>query len=120
MRAAGYPDGRYTGDETIQVVGLAGAPDSNDAQIVDQTLQRPRLQDEPEARRRLASCTRASAALPRARVHVCPNVGWIRDFADPQTVLDVAFNGNYIFPENNPNWPQLDDPRSTRRWREAS
>ena len=33
MRAAGYPDGKYTGDETIQVVGLAGAPDSNDAQI---------------------------------------------------------------------------------------
>ena len=53
-------------------------------------------------------------ALPRARVHVCPNVGWIRDFADPQTVLNLAFNGDYIFPENNPNWPQLDDPAINR------
>ena len=47
-------------------------------------------------------------------MNACPNVGWIRDFADPQTVLDVAFNGNYIFPENNPNWPQLNDPAINR------
>jgi peptide/nickel transport system substrate-binding protein len=110
MRAAGYPDGKYTGDETIQVVGLAGAPDSNDAQIVDQTLRDLGF----KTNLKLAEGSTMYArfcALPRARVHVCPNVGWVRDFADPQTVLDVAFNGNYIFPENNPNWPQLDDPR---------
>ena len=52
--------------------------------------------------------------VPRARVHVCPNLGWIRDFADPQTVLNPAFNGNFIFPENNPNWPQLNDPAINR------
>ncbi len=113
MRAAGYPDGRYTGGETIQVVGLAGAPDSNDAQIFDQTLKdlgfktSLKLVDTSVMYGRFCG-------VPKARVNACPNVGWIRDFADPQTVLDLAFNGNYIFPENNPNWPQLNDPAINR------
>jgi peptide/nickel transport system substrate-binding protein len=113
IRAAGYPSGKYTGDETIQVVGLAGTPDSNDAQIFDQTLKdlgfktSLKLVDTSVMYGRFCG-------VPRARVQVCPNVGWIRDFADPQTVLDLAFNGNYIFPENNPNWPQLNDPAINR------
>jgi peptide/nickel transport system substrate-binding protein len=113
MRAAGYPSGRYTGGQTVQIVGLAGAPDSNDAQIVDQTLQglgfktNLKLVDSSVMYARFC-------ALPKARVNVCPNVGWIRDFADPQTVLDVAFNGKYILPENNPNLPQLNDPAINR------
>lgn len=113
MRAAGYPSGRYTGDETIQVVGLAGAPDSNDSQIFDQTLKdlgfktSLKLVDVGVMYGRFCG-------VPRARVHACPNVGWIRDFADPQTVLNLAFNGNFIFPENNPNWPQLNDAAINR------
>jgi peptide/nickel transport system substrate-binding protein len=109
MKAAGYPSGTYTGGETIQVVGLAGAPDSNDAEIVNQTLQdlgfktRFKVVDSSVMYGRFC-------ALPRARVNVCPNVGWIRDFSDPQTVLDLAFNGGDVFPENNPNWSQLRDP----------
>jgi peptide/nickel transport system substrate-binding protein len=109
MEAAGYPDGRYTGDETVQVIGLAGAPDDNDAEIFDQTLRdlgfKTRLRIVDGSIMHSKFC-----ALPKARVHVCPNLGWIRDFADPQTVLDLAFNGEFIFPEMNPNWPQLDDP----------
>jgi peptide/nickel transport system substrate-binding protein len=108
MRAAGYPGGKYTGDGTISIVGLAGAPDSDDAQIVDQTLQDLGFKTNFKLVDGSVMYSRF-CALPRARINVCPNVGWVRDFADPQTVLDVAFNGNYIFPENNPNWPQLND-----------
>lgn len=109
LRAAGHEDGTYGGDEVVQVVGLAGDPDDKDAEIVDQTLRdlgfetRLRIVDGSVMYSRFC-------ALPKARVHVCPNVGWIRDFADPQTVLDLAFNGEFIFPEQNPNWSQLDDP----------
>lgn len=110
MKAAGYPDGTYTGEEEILVVGLAGAPDSNDAQIVDQTLRDLGFETNLKIVDGSIMYSRF-CALPKAKVHVCPNLGWIRDFADPQTVLDVAFNGAYIFPENNPNWPQLDDPK---------
>jgi peptide/nickel transport system substrate-binding protein len=110
MKAAGYPSGRYTGSAAVQVVGLAGAPDDSDAQIVDQTLRdlgfktKLRLVDGSIMFARFC-------ALPKARVQVCPSVAWARDFADPQTVLDGAFNGAAIAPENNSNWPQLNDPK---------
>jgi peptide/nickel transport system substrate-binding protein len=118
MRTAGFADGSYDGDETIQIVGLAGAPDDANAQIVEQTLQD--LGFDTNLRIVDASVYYARfCALPRARVHVCPNVGWIRDFADPQTVLNLPFNGAYIFPENNPNIPQLDDPAINRAMTEA-
>lgn len=113
MKTAGYPSGKYTGGQTVQIVGLAGAPDSDDAQIFEQAL----LDLGFKARLKLVDSSvmyTRFCALPRARVNACPNVGWIRDFADPQTVLDVAFNGAYVMPENNPNWPQLRDPAIDR------
>jgi peptide/nickel transport system substrate-binding protein len=48
--------------------------------------------------------------VPSAAVAVCPNVGWLKDFADAQTLLDPTFNGKNIIPANNSNWSQLDDP----------
>ena len=40
-----------------------------------------------------------------------PDVGWVRDFADPQTVLYVPFNGPGITKENNSNFGQVNDPQ---------
>jgi peptide/nickel transport system substrate-binding protein len=45
--------------------------------------------------------------VPSQKVAVCPNVGWFRDFADPQSMLDATFNGNNILAQGNVNWPQL-------------
>jgi peptide/nickel transport system substrate-binding protein len=47
---------------------------------------------------------------PSAKVAVCPNVGWIKDFADGQTMMDPTFNGKNILEQGNSNWSQLDDP----------
>jgi peptide/nickel transport system substrate-binding protein len=110
LAAAGYPNGTYTGGGTVQVVGLAGSPDDSDAQIVDQTLRDLGFQTNLKIVDASVMYSRF-CALPKAKVQVCPNVGWIRDFADPQTVLDGAFNGAAIAPENNSNWPQLNDPQ---------
>jgi peptide/nickel transport system substrate-binding protein len=110
LAAAGYPNGRYTGGGTVQVVGLAGAPDDSDAQIVDQTLRDLGFKTNLKIVDASVMYSRF-CALPKARVQVCPNLGWIRDFSDPQTVLDAAFNGAAIAPENNSNWPQLNDPK---------
>ena len=109
MAAAGYPDGRYTGTATVDVVGDAGDPSDKDAQLVDEALRslgfrtKLRLVDSGTMYGRF--CT-----VPRAEIEVCPNLGWQRDFDDPQTVLDAAFNGAAIVPQYNSNWPQLDDP----------
>jgi hypothetical protein len=40
-----------------------------------------------------------------------PEVGWIRDFADPQTMLYVPFYGPAITPTNNSNWGQVNNPQ---------
>ena len=48
--------------------------------------------------------------VPSANVTVCPNVGWLKDFADAQTLLDPTFNGKNIIPANNSNWSLLNDP----------
>jgi peptide/nickel transport system substrate-binding protein len=46
--------------------------------------------------------------VPAQKVAICPNVGWFRDFADAQSMLDATFNGNNILQQGNVNWPQLD------------
>ncbi len=48
--------------------------------------------------------------VPKSEVHVCPSVGWLQDFADPQTMLDPTFNGKNILETGNSNWPELDVP----------
>ena len=49
--------------------------------------------------------------VPKNEPNICPNVGWLPDFHDPQTILDVTFNGKSIVAGNNSNWPLLNDPK---------
>jgi peptide/nickel transport system substrate-binding protein len=46
-------------------------------------------------------------------------VGWLKDFADPQTMLGPTFNGKNILASNNSNWPQLDVPEINKALDEA-
>jgi peptide/nickel transport system substrate-binding protein len=48
--------------------------------------------------------------VPKEEIDVCPNVGWIADFSDPQTVLNITFNGKSIEPTGNNNWGQVNVP----------
>jgi peptide/nickel transport system substrate-binding protein len=57
--------------------------------------------------------------VPSADVAICPNVGWLKDFSNPQTYLDPTFNGKNILPQNNSNWSQLDDPRLNKQMEAA-
>ena len=47
---------------------------------------------------------------PPANVAIGPNVGWFKDFSDPQAMLDATFNGNNILQQGNVNWPELNVP----------
>jgi peptide/nickel transport system substrate-binding protein len=57
--------------------------------------------------------------VPSSKTPICPSVGWLKDFADPQTMLDPTFNGKNIVPTNNVNWPQLDDPKLNKAMDDA-
>jgi peptide/nickel transport system substrate-binding protein len=58
-------------------------------------------------------------SVPKSEPEVCPSVGWLKDFPDPQSILDLTFNGRTIIPSNNANWAQLDDPKINQAIAEA-
>jgi peptide/nickel transport system substrate-binding protein len=57
--------------------------------------------------------------VPKNEPDVCPNVGWIKDFQDPQAMLLVPFSGDAIVQSNNSNWPLLDDPAINKAMNDA-
>ncbi|HEY2397985.1 MAG TPA: ABC transporter substrate-binding protein [Solirubrobacteraceae bacterium] len=104
MKLAGYPSGKYTGGKTVQVVGSTGNPAPQDAEIANQTLKNlgftTKLNLVDQATMYSKYCGVVSEAID-----VCPNVGWIADFGDPQAVLNVPFNGKLIVTNGtNSNW----------------
>jgi peptide/nickel transport system substrate-binding protein len=109
FRKAGYPQGRYTGGESILMVGGNAADARKAALIAKQNFERMGF----KVRLRLFSYELTFSrfcGVPAAKVAVCPNVGWVADFADGQAMLDPTFNGANIPPTNNANFSALDDP----------
>jgi peptide/nickel transport system substrate-binding protein len=106
MRAAGYPSGRYTGADTIKVVGATGDPFAKAAAITTNALQALGFKTnftlvDPSV------MYQKYCGDPQAEIDVCPSVGWIRDWSDPQTLLDPAFAGYNIVATGNSNWGQV-------------
>ena len=118
MKAAGYPSGKYTGAATLQVVGVTGHPYDTEAEIVNQTLLNLGFRTNLS----LFSYSVAGGkfcGVPAQEIDVCPDGGWTRDFADPQTILDIPFAGYNITPENNSNAGQVNNLRINAAMRAA-
>jgi peptide/nickel transport system substrate-binding protein len=49
--------------------------------------------------------------VPSSKYVICPNVGWFKDFTDPQSMLEPTFKGSAIKPQGNVNWSLLKDPK---------
>jgi peptide/nickel transport system substrate-binding protein len=109
MRLAGYESGKYTSSGTLQIVGVTGSPESEDAEIVNQTLENLGFKTKLSL---VEAATMYSkfCGVPAEEIDVCPNVGWVADFGDPQAVLDVPFNGANIVPTGNSNYGQVNNP----------
>ncbi len=110
LRLAGYPSGRYTGGKTIQIVGATGSPNSTDAELVNQTLKNLGFKTHFSLVETAAMYSKF-CGVPAEEIDVCPSVGWVADFGDPQAVLDVPFNGEHIEPTGNSNFGQVNDPQ---------
>ncbi len=118
LRMAGYSSGKYTGGRTIQVVGSTGSPNSDDAEIVNQTLKNLGFKTKFSLVDQSVMYSKF-CGVPAEEIDVCPNVGWAADFGDPQSVLDVPFNGEHIESTNNSNWGQVNVPAINRKMAEA-
>jgi peptide/nickel transport system substrate-binding protein len=108
LRLAGYP-GRYTGSEVVSIVGAKGEPAELDAEIVNETVKSLGFKTDFKVVE-TATMYAKYCNVPANEPDICPNVGWIADFEDPQTVLDITFNGHFINQTGNVNWGQTNVP----------
>ncbi len=119
VKQAGYPSGKYTGSGTVQVVGGSGGNSKTIVQIVNNDLTalgfhtRITLVDQ-------ATMYSKYCGVPKSEIDACPTAGWIRDFADPLSVLLVPFYGPAIVPVNNSNWGQVNNPAINKAMVKAS
>ncbi len=109
MKKAGYPTGLYTGNETLTIVGTSGGKAQKTAEVTQNQLQKLGFKTKLQLVTQDSMYTQFCNA-PKKQPAVCPNVGWLKDFNDAQTLLVPTFNGNNIVPANNSNWPQLNVP----------
>jgi peptide/nickel transport system substrate-binding protein len=119
MKAAGYKSGKYTGNATVQIVG---ANNGNDPAII-QLLNTDMTQLGFKTHVSLVDQSVMYAkycGVPKQEIDVCPTAGWLRDFADPLTVLYVPFYGPAIVPTNNSNWSQVNDPQINAAMQKAA
>lgn len=109
MRSAGYPEGTYDGDERPVMVTDTTSEGRRFGEIMRQTLASLGIEVDVVIVSRDTMYS-SYCNVPSKHVGVCPNVGWVGQFGDGQTVLDQTFNGAAIVPVNNSNWPLLDVP----------
>ena len=118
MKAAGYPSGRYSGGATLTVVGATGDPFPKVAAITNHALQSLGFKTNFTLVDQSVMYGKY-CGVPAREIDVCPNVGWIRDFSDPQTILAPTFAGYNIASTNNANISQTDDPKINAAMRAA-
>jgi peptide/nickel transport system substrate-binding protein len=110
MKKAGYASGKYDGGKTFTGVS-------------DNATQQKQVSETAVAQFAKLGFTVDMKYVTRDSMYtkycqvtanqpdVCPSVGWLKDFADPETLLDPVFNGKNILDVGNSNFSQLDDPK---------
>ena len=119
FKKAGFASGKYEGTEKILMVGDNEGVGGKTAEVAAEQLRDMGFNIELRQVTHDAMYNKF-CNVPKAKVAICPNVGWVRDFGDPQVYLEPTFNGNNIIPTNNVNWPQLDVPEINQAMAEAS
>jgi peptide/nickel transport system substrate-binding protein len=119
MKLAGYPSGRYTGNATLQVVGASNSDFPAYTQIVNSALTRLGFRTHVTQVDQSTMFAKY-CGVPKQEIDVCPSVAWVRDFADPLTVLYETFYGPAIVPTNNSNFGQVDNPQINAAMRQAA
>ena len=119
MKAAGYKTGKYTGNYTVQVVGTSNGNDPAVTQLTNTDLTQLGFKTHVSLVDQSVMYSKY-CGVPKQEIDVCPTGGWIRDFADPLTVLWVPFYGPNIVPTNNSNSGQVNDPQLNAAMKSAS
>ena len=120
FKAAGFAGGKYEGkDKKISLICDDDDPGKKVCLVADQQLRELGFDPQTEYVQH-DDVLGKYCGIPKNQPNVCPNVGWAKDFYDPQTLLDSTFNPAAIKPENNSNYPQLDDPKLEKQFEDAA
>ena len=118
LKKAGFSNGKYSGPE-IFMVGSTEDPADKTAQVVLAALEKlgfkVKFRSVPQDTMYSRFCN-----VPKQKVQVCPNVGWLPDFSDGYAFLYPVISGKAIVPLNNTNQSQLDDPQVNKILDEAA
>jgi peptide/nickel transport system substrate-binding protein len=109
FKKAGMASGKYEGNDEVLMVGDNSGVATKVAELAKTNFEQLGFKVKLRLVEHNVMYTKYCNS-PAADVAVCPNVGWLKDFADAQTLLDPTFNGKNIIPSNNSNWSQLNDP----------
>jgi peptide/nickel transport system substrate-binding protein len=118
FKKAGYASGKFDGGQELLMVGTSEGVAQKAAEVAKENFEKLGF----KVRLRLVtqdSMYTKFCNVPKADVAICPNYGWLKDFADGQTFLDPTFNGKNILPANNSNISELDDPKINAAMRDA-
>jgi peptide/nickel transport system substrate-binding protein len=119
MKKAGFSSGKCEGSACeIDMVGDDSAPGSNTAEVFNDQLKQLGFKVNFQKVAHDVMFTKF-CDVPKNEPDVCPNVGWIKDFQDPQAFLQVPFSGDSIVESNNTNWPLLDVPAINKAMEKA-
>jgi peptide/nickel transport system substrate-binding protein len=113
LKKAGFKNGKYSGP-TILMVAESSANQKAAAEVALNSFQKLgfKVNFRPVPRDTMYS---KFCAVPKNEPEVCSSVGWLKDFVDPQTMLDPIFNGKNIIPSGNVNYTQLNDPKLNKQ-----
>ena len=120
FKAAGYASGKYEGTEKILMVGSNAGVAAKTAEVAKENFEKMGFKVQMRLVQPQTMYTRY-CNTPSANVAVCPNVGWLKDFADGQTILVAD-----VRRQEHPRAGQLELARarrcrrSTRRWTRPS
>lgn len=109
MREAGHESGRCEGECRVTVVSDGESPGRETTEVFVSTLEELGFEVEPRYVSFGVMITRFCGSTAQAP-HACPNLGWLKDFNDGQSMLQPTFSGEAIQSSNNANVSQLDVP----------
>jgi len=110
LKKAGYPSGKITNSPKLLMVSDNATYQQKASEVALNQLTKLGFKVQFRGIARSAMYTQF-CNVPAKQPAICPSVGWLKDFPDPETLLDPTFNGKNIIPSNNSNWPQLNDPK---------
>jgi peptide/nickel transport system substrate-binding protein len=108
MKKAGYPSGKYDGSQTFTAVSDNATQQKNVGEVAQAEFAKLGFKVKTRFVVRNTMYTKF-CQVPKNEPDICPSVGWLKDFADPETLLDAVFNGKNILDQSNSNFSLLDD-----------